>query len=87
MKMKFMVESLPMRPVGRFLNVRRYGGGAFAAYPAAERKGEVRGEARGEANGRNAEKIEIAKKLKTKGTSIEEIVELTGLSKEEIEKL
>ena len=31
--------------------------------------------------------IEIAKKMKLKGISIEEIVEFTGLSKEEIEKL
>ena len=33
------------------------------------------------------EKMEIAKKLKAKNMSIEEIIELTGLTKEEVEKL
>ena len=32
-------------------------------------------------------KIEIAKKMKAKNMPIEEIVELTGLTKEEVEKL
>ena len=42
---------------------------------AREKKGFVEG------------KKEIAKKMKQKNISIDEIVELTGLSKEEIEKL
>ena len=37
--------------------------------------------------GKQEEKEEIAKKLINKGMSIEEIVEITGLTKEEIEKL
>jgi predicted transposase/invertase (TIGR01784 family) len=41
----------------------------------------------GEKKGRKEEKIEIAKKGLEKGTSIELISELTGLSKAEIERL
>ena len=37
--------------------------------------------------GEKKAKIEIAKKMKAKGNTIEEIIELTGLSIEEIEKL
>ena len=35
---------------------------------------------------RNKRNIEIAKGMKLKGYSIEDIVELSGLSKEEVEK-
>ena len=41
----------------------------------------------GEKKGRQEEKIEMAKKSLEEGLSIELIVKLTGLSKEEIEKL
>jgi predicted transposase/invertase (TIGR01784 family) len=37
--------------------------------------------------GQKQEKIEIAKKMKAKGKSINEIMEITELTKEEIEKL
>ncbi|MBI5538525.1 MAG: PD-(D/E)XK nuclease family transposase [Bacteroidia bacterium] len=40
-----------------------------------------------EHDGRKKEKIEIAKKCKKRGMSIEEIADLTGLSKEEITRL
>ena len=41
----------------------------------------------GKEEGKQQEKIEIAKKMKDKNIPIEEIIELTGLSKQEIEKL
>ena len=41
----------------------------------------------GEKKGISKEKNEIAKKMKNKGMDTETIVELTGLTKEEIEKL
>ena len=41
----------------------------------------------GEKKGIAKEKNEIAKKMKDKGMDIETIVELTGLTKEEVEKL
>ena len=41
----------------------------------------------GEENGRKDTKTEIAKKMKKLGKPIEEIIELTELTKEEIEKL
>ena len=44
-------------------------------------------EKEGREEGRKEANIEIAKKLLKKGMSIEEIVEITGLTKEEIEKL
>ena len=40
-----------------------------------------------ERKGKNEAKTEIAKKMKNKNMPIEEIVELTGLTKEEIEKI
>jgi DNA repair protein RadC len=42
---------------------------------------------KGETKGRKEEKIEIAKKLLKKNTSIEDIIEITGLTKKEIEKI
>ena len=48
---------------------------------------EVVGMEKGKAIGKKEEKIKIAKKLLVKGMSIDEIVEITGLTKEEIEKL
>ena len=50
---------------------------------AREKKGFANGKAEGLADG----KKEIAKKMKVKNIPIDEISELTGLSKEEIEKL
>ena len=50
-------------------------------------EGEAIGEARGKAQGEAEKSKEIAKKMKAKNMPIEEIVELTGLTKEEIEKL
>ena len=41
----------------------------------------------GEAKGKKEEKLAVAKKMKTKGLTTEEIMEYTELSKEEIEKL
>ena len=37
--------------------------------------------------GRKEERLEIAKKMKSKNMPIEEIIELTGLTKEQIESL
>ena len=53
----------------------------------AERRGEERGEKRGEKRGVELEKRETAKRMKDKGFSVEDIMEITGLSDEEIEKL
>lgn len=49
--------------------------------------GIVEGEARGRAEGKLEEQKEIAKKMKEKNMPIEDIIELTGLTKEEIENL
>lgn len=38
-------------------------------------------------NGKTSTKLEIAKKMKQKNMPLDEIIELTGLTKEEIEKL
>jgi predicted transposase/invertase (TIGR01784 family) len=45
------------------------------------------GEKKGKMECRKEEKIEMAKKMKEKGTDVEFISEITGLSKEEIERL
>ena len=52
-----------------------------------EAKGKAEGLAEGQAKGKAEEKTEIATNLLKKDYSIEEIVEITGLTKEEIEKL
>ena len=53
----------------------------------AEEKGIKQGIEQGKKQGNIEKGIEIAKKLKLKNMSIEEISEITGLTKEEIEKL
>ena len=53
----------------------------------AERKGRAEGETIGIAKGERDEKLRNAKKMKQKGLSSEDIAEITGLTKEEIESL
>ena len=50
-------------------------------------EGIAQGEAIGESKGRKKNALETAAKLKTRGMSIDEICEITGLAKEEIDKL
>lgn len=50
-------------------------------------EGRTEGRAEGLKEGKKLKQFEIAKKLKSKKFSIEEISEITGLSKEDIEKL
>ena len=54
---------------------------------SAYRKGREEGEIRGEARGKKLEKRETAKKLKELNVDINIIIQSTGLTKEEIEKL
>jgi predicted transposase YdaD len=49
--------------------------------------GMEKGRKEGREEGRKEEKIEIAKKLKGKGMDVEGIVEMTGLTRDEIEGL
>ena len=56
-------------------------------YRVGELKGKAEGKAEGKEEGKREHNIEIAKKCKLKGMTIEEIIELTGLSKQEIEIL
>lgn len=51
------------------------------------KKGREEGREEGRAKGRVEGKLEIAQKLLNKNMEIEEIIEITGLAKEEIEKL
>ena len=51
------------------------------------KQGRIEGITQGEASGRAAERLDMARVMKNKGYSTDEISELTGLSKEEIEKL
>lgn len=53
----------------------------------AERKGEIRGEIKGREEGREEGKKEIARKMKDKGFSANDIAEITGLSTSEITNL
>jgi len=53
----------------------------------AAEDGRAEGPAEGEQKGKLESKQKIAKKLKEKNMAIDEIIEITELSKEEIEKL
>ena len=53
----------------------------------AEERGAERGEKRVKEEGIKVEKLEVAKRLKTKGFAVSEIAEITGLSEEEINGL
>ncbi|RDB35117.1 MAG: hypothetical protein DCC88_11860 [Spirobacillus cienkowskii] len=57
----------------------------------AEARGEAKGEARGiqigEARGEHRKAIETAKKLKARDFSMIDIIDMTGLSPEEVENL
>jgi predicted transposase/invertase (TIGR01784 family) len=50
-------------------------------------EGRAEGRAEGEVSGAQKKQLEIAKKMKAKNMPLEDIIELTGLTKEEIEKL
>jgi len=52
-----------------------------------EATGEARGEARGRAEGEAQKALEIARSMKRKGYATDDIVEITGLSSAEIERL
>ena len=53
----------------------------------AREEGIIEGEIKGEIKGKFEGKIEIAKNLKNKGFKIADIVEITGLSTKEVEKM
>ncbi len=58
-----------------------------AVLAGAEERGMEKGLQQGLEQGKLAEKLEIARKMKLKEVPVEDIVELIGLSAEEIEKL
>ena len=92
-KAKKELEKLAMNPEDRELyelrlkairdemNIR------YSGYIDGKADGMVEGEAKGKVAGKNERNIEIAKKMLKKSMKIEDIIELTGLSQEEIEKL
>ena len=57
------------------------------AMTAARDQGREEGKAEGRSEGRAEEKIDVAKKMLEKNMDISLIIEITGLTKEEIEKL
>ena len=92
-KAKKELEKLAMNPEDRELyelrlkairdemNIR------YSGYIDGKADGMVEGEAKGKAAGKNERNIEIAQNMLKKSMKIEDIIELTGLSQEEIEKL
>lgn len=58
-----------------------------AIYAAGLDKGEMRGKEAGIKEGEKKKQLEVAKKMKTKNMDINTIIEITELTKEEIEKL
>lgn len=57
------------------------------SYDEGKNDGLAEGLAKGRSEGSNNKNKEIAKKMKEKGYKLEDIIELTNLSKEEIENL
>jgi predicted transposase/invertase (TIGR01784 family) len=57
------------------------------ALKLGEKKGRKEGLKEGKKKGKEQEKVKIAKKLKKNGVAIDVIVQSTGLSPDEIEKL
>ena len=57
------------------------------AHKKGKAEGLAEGEAKGRAEGRAEEKEENARRMKERGFSVEDIVEITGLTKEEVEGL
>ena len=51
-----------------------------------EAKGRAEGEAKGRAEGRTEEKLALAQKMKSKGFSIADIADMTGLTIAEVEQ-
>ena len=60
---------------------------AIMRYNSEVRANYEHGHKAGEEDGKKEEKLAVAKKMKTKGLTTEEIMEYTELTKEEIEKL
>lgn len=58
-----------------------------AIYAAGLDKGEIKGREEGIKEGEKKNQLETAKKMKEKDMDIDTIIEITGLTKEEIEKL
>ena len=56
-------------------------------FNSAEKKGHAEGLAEGRAEGRAEAKLENARRMKAKGYPLDDIVDITGLTIEEIEKL
>ena len=84
-KAKKELEKLAMNPEDRELYELRLK--AIRDEMNIRYSGYIDGKAEGIAEGKTKGKIEIAKKLLRKKMSIQDIVEVTGLSIEEIEKL
>ncbi len=58
-----------------------------AIYAAGLDKGEIRGKEVGREERKKKNQLEVAKKMKAKDMDINIIIEITGLTKEEIEKI
>lgn len=58
-----------------------------AIYAAGLDKGELRGKEVGIKEGEKKNQLEVAKRMKAKGMDIDTIIEITELTKDEIEKL
>ena len=71
------------------INIRRTAEQKARAEGVAEgmAKGKAEGRAEGRSEGRKEGMLEVAKKMLSKGVSISDVVDFTGLSKAEIEAL
>ena len=61
--------------------------GLKKGYPEAVEKGRKEGRQEGRKEGRQEEKIEMARRMKSKGMSLSDIAEFTGLTEEEVRRL
>ena len=59
----------------------------YSVMKTAHDKGKAEGRAEGKAEGRAEEKMDNARKMKTNGFAVEDIMDVTGLTAEEISAL
>ena len=59
----------------------------YSALETAKQDGEAKGKLEGKIEGKHEQALETARKMKVKHYPIEEIIEMSGLSAEEIEKI
>ena len=85
--MSFLFEKLTREECEAIREADGFDNGYNSGYEQGYERGETAGYERGEAAGELLGRLKIAEALKTRGTTVDEIREITGLEPEQIEAL